>query len=312
MEQSTMNLRLQYLLIIPLLLALVACAGTQTFTPAARAGDTVTLAVGWQKKLVRQNLTVKITGSDNVTTTYLPNDAHVRAIMNLYPDPASYAVVDTATKQSTNGQTIGNLINNYVTPDSTTSEHDNDWWQTSVLLDLPASLPVGTANITLTDSGGASLKPITITIVAGAGSSNLFNIYSPWGSTIPLLDQNYWPYAAKTLEREPNSTVTFANSNTDANGNPIVPHSIQIQFSHTPNVGKTWVVNPRGDIKNVVWRDDGSTITVILTPTQGVTLTQMLDFKFYVSGGVAALTQTSLKAYDVNGVSMTGVTAAIQ
>src|ERR1700687_4184575 len=91
-----------YLVMAPFFLALAACSGTQTFTPAARAGDTVTLAVGWQKTLQRQNLTVTITDANNSVTTYLPNDAHVRAIVNLYPDPASRAVVDTATGQQTN------------------------------------------------------------------------------------------------------------------------------------------------------------------------------------------------------------------
>ncbi len=62
----------------------------------------------------------------------------------------------------------------------------------------------------------------------------------------------------------------------------------------------------------MVWNDDGTNLTVILTPTQGVTLTQMLDFKFYIAGGITGLTQTSLKAYDVNGAPLSGVTASIQ
>lgn len=302
-----MNIRLLlFFIMAPLFFALGACSGTQTFTPAARAGDTVTLAVGWQKKLLRQNLTVTITGANGVKTTYLPNDPHVRAILNLYPDPVSKAVVDTATKQNTNGASTGNLVNTFVTG------NDKDWWQTSIVLDLPSSMVTGLATITLADSLGASLKPLNITILSGVGTSNLFNIYNFAGNPYDLLAPGAYPYALAQFEREPSSTVTFASSTTDVNGNTVIPHSIQIQFSHTPNVGKTWIVNPRGDIKNVVWRDDGSNITAILTPTQGITLTQMLDYKFYVSGGITALAQTSLKAYDVNGVAMTGVTAAIQ
>lgn len=302
-----MNMRWIYISLLPIILGLAACAGMQTFTPAARAGDTVTLAVGWQQHLVRQNLTVTITGSDNVTTTYVPGDSRVRAILNLYPDPASYAVVDTATKRSTNGYTIGNLINTFVT------NNDNEWYQSSVVLDLPASLPAGTATITLTDSGGASFQPISVTILAGVGSSNLFNIYNPWGNPYTLLDKNSYPYAMQTFEREPGNTVTFA-STPDANGNTVIPHSIQLQFSHTAGTGKTWVVNPRGDIKDIMWRDDGSIITVMLLSTRGSSLTQMLDFKFYLSGGIANLgpVANSLKAYDINGTPVAGITATIQ
>lgn len=305
-----MNIRLLlFFIMAPLFFALAACSGTQTFTTAARAGDTVTLAVGWQKNLLRQNLTVTVTASNGSKTVYGPNDVHVRAIINLYPDPASRAVVGTMTNQDlgTGANTTGSNINQFITTDAT-GEHDNDWWQTSVLLDLPSPMPTGVATITMADSAGASIKSTSVMIVSGTGASNPFSIYYPPNGN-PI---NLSPNAMLSMERAERYTVTFANATTDSNGYMIIPHSIQIQFSHTPNVGKTWIVNPRGDIKDVMWRDDGTTITVMLMSTRGKTPAQMLDYKFYVSGGVTALAQTSLKAYDVNGVAMTGITAAIQ
>ena len=89
-------------------------------------------------------------------------------------------------------------------------------------------------------------------------------------------------------------------------------NSIQFEFTHTPAVGKTWIVNPRGDLKNVLWSDTGSGVRVILTPTAGATLSQMIDFKFYISGGISGITPTNLKAYDINGVPVSGVSFAIQ
>jgi hypothetical protein len=85
--------------VLPFVMSLAACVGVQTFTPAARQGDTVALAVGWQKHLLRSNITVTITDALGVVTTYAPNDAHVRAIINMYPDPVSRAVVGTMTNQ---------------------------------------------------------------------------------------------------------------------------------------------------------------------------------------------------------------------
>ena len=39
---------------------------------------------------------------------------------------------------------------------------------------------------------------------------------------------------------------------------------------------------------------------------------QMIDFKFYISGGITGITPTNLKAYDINGVPVSGVSFAIQ
>ncbi len=302
-----MNMRsLFYLVMAPLVLVLAACSGTQTFTPAARAGDTVTLAVGWKKNLLRQNLTVTITDANGVKTTYLPNDSRVRAILNLYPDPASYAVVDTAAGLTTNGSSTGDMVNQSVT------NGDNDWWQTSIVLDLPSTMAPGTATVALINSAGTTFQSLGVTIVPGTGTSNLFNIYFG-GISFPLLGQGYFPGALASFEREPNSTVNFSNSNLDTYGNPIVPHSIQMQFTHTAGTGTTWIVNPRGDLKDVTWTDSGSVITVMLMSTNGSTLAQLLDFKFYISGGIINVAQVanSLKAYDINGNPITGVTAQI-
>ncbi|MHB8622355.1 MAG: hypothetical protein ACYC9J_05810 [Sulfuricaulis sp.] len=306
-----MKISLKTLLtLLPVMWGAAGCVGTQTFTPAARAGDTVALAVGWQKNLARQNVTVTITDASGTVTTYAPNDTHVRGIVNMYPDPASRAIVGTMTQQDLGYQATntGALVNG-VTSDPNTGEHDNEWWQSTMLLDLPTTLALGTATIAITDSAGASIQPSALTIVPGTGSSNNFTVYAPWGGTLSLLST--WTPLLDSFERADHYTVSFSTYQ-NSNGNYVIPYSLQMQFTHTPGVGKTWVVNPRGDIKNVVWNDDGTNITVMLTPTHGATLTQMLDFKFYLAGGITGLTQTGLKAYDINGNPMTGVTASIQ
>jgi hypothetical protein len=38
----------------------------------------------------------------------------------------------------------------------------------------------------------------------------------------------------------------------------------------------------------------------------------MIDFKFYISGGITGITPTNIKAYDINGNPVAGVIASIQ
>jgi hypothetical protein len=228
-------------MVVPLVASLAACVGVQTFTPAARQGDTVALAVGWNKNLKRSSVTVTITDAAGVVTTYLPDDPHVRSIVNLYPDPVSRAVVGTMTNQdlSYGATNTGYLINTLVTKNAT-GEHDNDWRQTTMLMDLPDTMATGLASVRITSNDGSSVQPIGVTILPGAGSSNMFDV--PFNNgTVSLLSS--WPQLLGSMERADNYTMTFS-APLDANGNPIIPHSIELKFTHTPNVhvatSRTW------------------------------------------------------------------------
>ena len=298
------------MILLALMSGVIGCAGTQTFTPAVRSGDTVALPVGWQQTLVRQNLTVTVTPSSGSPVTYLPNDPKVRAIINLYPDPSSGLVVGMQTGQDlgNNDAAMGRNVNNFITGG------DREWWQTMILLDLLSSLPTGPATISFVDSTGVSVRSANVTIVPGTGSSNLFNVYYPWAGSSGFDLATTYPSALKTLERTGRYTVTF-NTYQDASGLDVIPHSIQVEFTHTSGVGVPWVVNPRGDIKNVLWSDNGTNLKVIVTPTKAKTLLQgpgIAQLRFYIAGGITGLAQTDLKAYDVNGNLMSGVTATVQ
>jgi hypothetical protein len=274
--------------------ALSACTGVKTFTTAARPGETVALAIGRQDALKRANVTVTIkpaTGSDVI---YAPLDPRVRSILNLYPDPVSKAIV----RQRTNNPTsIGMPIEQLITGG------DPDWWQTFILLDLPTGIDQGTATISITDSLGAIIQPASVEVLAGASTRNPFGIR--WFSSAFSVDSTAGPVltAPADLERESQYVVDFAGD--------IIPHAVQIEFSHATGIGAAYVVNPRGDLKNVTWSDDGTNLKVIVTPTTGLTTTQIKDFKFYVTGGLTGLTRTNLMAYDQSGVRVNGVTATV-
>lgn len=286
------------LLLLPVALGgLGGCTGTQTFGTVARAGDTVALPIGLKKNLKRQNLTVTITPATGNPVIYAPNDSKIRGVVNLYPDPVSKTVVGTATKQDFDvnaNATTGALIKAYVT-------QDNDWWQTTMLLDLPLTISTGKATISIADSGGTVIKPISVEILAGIGATNNFDVYTTWGGTYPVL--NAFPMLIRSMERADNYTIAFVG--------PTIPHALQVEFTHTTGAGVPWISNPRGDIKNVTWTDNGTTLKVMVAPTAGVTLQTVSDLKFYITGGVTGLAQTSLKAYDITGSPITGVTATV-
>jgi hypothetical protein len=283
--------------IASLVMFLCGCTGMQTFTTAARPGETLALAVGRQQNLQRGNLTVTITPSSGTPAVYPPNDSRVRSIANLYPDPVSQAVVDTLSGQAgTNGAYTGQLINWFATG------NDQDWWQTVILLDLPAGIVPGTASISFSDSLGASIHPVSVEVLSGASQSNPFNVLSPFDHTsgIPIV-QNF-PYVLSGIERASNYVVNFTGS--------VVPYSIQAQFTHTSGVGKLWVANPH-NVKNVSWSDDGSILTVLITPSNGKTPSEIKNLKFYVAGGVSGLSPSSVKAYDQYGSPVDGITPVI-
>lgn len=270
------------------------CAGARTFHEVARAGDTVAVAAGWKHYFRRDNITITITPSSGPSIVYSPNDPAVRAVVNLYPDPVSSIVVSPQIGQDLTpyARTYASLVDSSITQD------DQDWWQTTVFIDLPTTLPTGMATIAITNpqSEGVSSQ---VDIVAGTGRPNEFQAVSNG----PLSSNQL-----ASLERVGHYVVNFSGGT--------VPFAIQLDLRHDPDVdrggvGRAHVVNSRGDLKNAAWKDDGANLRVILTPAKGTVLGDMKDFKCYVAGGIAGLQVVEVKAFDINGNPVMGVTASI-
>jgi len=286
------------------IIVLQGCAGLKSFPNSARAGETVALGLGWQKNFARSNTTVTITPSSGSPITYLPNDPAVRAIINLYPDPVSWMVVGTETTFNDAGQQqqfnnkYQNAYNYGSLIESIFTNNDKDWWQTTAFVDLPSTLSTGTATIVFTNTSGNS-KSSTVEIITGAGSTDVFDAE---------INRSLTPKQLGALERSTNYEVSFTSST--------IPHAIEVQMTHSADyanggTGVVYVANPRGDIKNVTWSDTGTQLKVILLPTDLTVLTNMNDFKFYVTGGITGLNYQNIKAFDINGNSLAGVTVSI-
>ena len=144
------------LILLPLFGGLAGCVGTSAFTTAARPGETIALAAGWNQQLTRNDLTVVITPASGSPVTYNPGDARVRTIVQGYPDPVSKLLVSdrsgvtypdaglpnngfSASGYNTLPPSFGNIVRGQ-------TGNENDWSDTIVFLDLPATLAPGQAS----------------------------------------------------------------------------------------------------------------------------------------------------------------------
>lgn len=271
--------------------AVVGCASRKSFTTSARAGDTISLGIGWYPHVTREDLTITLTHSTTGDQEiYLPGDPAVRAVANLHPDPLAKLHVHRETRDTGTDPIAFDawLLESFVT------DADKEYSQKFIVLDLPSTVAEGIVDIDIQSATGDTIKPVQVEILPGAGSANTFGNWNGWS-----LDTTHLRY----MERAPYYTVDFTGSS--------VPHAIQINLLHDPDassggVGIPYVVNPRGDLKSVAWSDDGAQLRVILMPTGAASLADIKHFKFYVTGGLTGLLVSSVSAYDSDGSPVPG------
>ncbi|NOY17312.1 MAG: hypothetical protein GXP23_10365 [Gammaproteobacteria bacterium] len=259
----------------------------------ARAGDTIEVALGRSTEFSRNNIQATVVDSLGVLTVIPAGDPAFRAVVNLYPDPLSGMVVGTATNQNAgeynNGATSGGVINS-------ATGGDEDWWETVVFLDLPAGMAAGSAVLRVETLDASEFSFLGLEIIPGTGQPVDF------ATTIGSLTSTQ----VQSLERVSHYEVSLSGAS--------LPYAASITLLHDPDVslagvGVPHVVNPRGDIKSMVWADDGTQLKVILTPANGGSIDAFPDFKFYVTGGITGLLVSNVEAYDSNGGVVPGVTA---
>lgn len=296
------------LAVIILSLAIIGCAGTRTQNDFVRAGDSVAIAAGYKKTFTKNNIQVEIFPSDYDASTnqnsvvYPPGDVNIRVVTNMYVDPLSSIVVSKQSKQDLTpfARTHNNNVRFYFTDD------DKDWWNTLVIINTPVltgtgqAWPVGNTTIVVTSvSDPTETTTQDLEIIPGVGS--------PSALSAEILGP-LQPDQLEALGRVSHYTVEFDGTT--------LPHAIQIDLQHDGDkdnggVGSAYVVNPIGFIKNASWRDDGYNTRVILMPTRDDEIKTFNDFKFYIAGGITNLSVFDVKAYDINGVELTGVIASV-
>lgn len=111
-----------------LMVLLSGCAAVQPFPYVARAGDTITLAVGSPEGMSRENTTVLYTSASGAA---IDLSANMRAIIRLTPDKTSAAYQTSFAR----------FIPNY-------SGHES--WLSVIVIDLPPDIPSGAGHINVT------------------------------------------------------------------------------------------------------------------------------------------------------------------
>lgn len=152
---------------------LSGCVTVQPFPQSARAGDTITLAVGSPDDLKQANTTVTFV-PDSAPGTSINLTPNVTSIFKVYPDKTSSAwLVQAATIDSSAG-------------------HGS--WLSVIALNLPSTMPVGPGKVYVSATGsrypnGAhSIDGVAINleILPGTGNANPLQ-YLPYSwSTEPL------------------------------------------------------------------------------------------------------------------------------
>ena len=296
-------------LLLVLIVTCSGCTGLNTFGTAARAGDSIALGLGWQQELTRDD--VKITIIDSMGTQFVlpPGDASVRALWQSYPDPVSNLIIGSETGQPNISGSLAGLSATLI--DNSITNFDKDYSQSFMILDLPQSMALGPATINFTDPfdapinkptvGGGVINAINVEIVASGGTPDPFETQDD----ITIIDGYL-----KAMERAPHYTVNLQGSTT--------PYAVELAFTHDPDMdnggtGRAYVSNPRGDLKNISWYDDGVNLKVVLLPSQNQSLADIKQFKFYIAGGITGLTlnPVSVIAFDINGNTVPNITASI-
>ena len=287
-----------------LALFVIGCAGTKPFNNIVRPGETVAIPGGYLQNVNAGNIKVTITPDIGSVQTYLPGNAAIRAITNMYIDPLASIVMSRETNQDL----TPNARSYAISTANLFTGVDKDWWQTAIFVDVPSTFdPSATmATITVDDTGLGGPETESVSMEVGilnqsGGSRHNFNAQILGPMT---------PNQLASLRRVDHYTVSFSGST--------VPQAIQIDMAHDPDVdsggvGRAYVVNPIGYIKNTAWHDDGINMRVILTPTRDSVISTMTDFKFYVAGGVTGLfiPTNGVQAFDIDGNAVPGVTASI-
>jgi len=278
------------------LLVLQGCVAVQTFPTVARAGDTITLAVGSPDGMTKGNTTAQFVHDDPMIP---PIDLEIRSIIRLRPDNTS--------KVALFDQNI----------DIITANSKHSAWLTIIVINLSPGMPTGNGVINVSTSAtyfGPSVSdlPIAIEILPGTGSANPFN-YDYLGNNTPG-DLSALEPMRQIVVRPP-SYLNLAESYGAAEFKINAPIRKNSDPSLAVNDTAIRVVMDDNTIKNVerqthmAWSREGDEITVSFSSHFGDMTHNQTRFSIVLKRDNHLITSPpsviSAKFYDENGVIVT-------
>ena len=294
------------------------CVALQPFPTAARAGDTITLAVGSPDGMTDSNTTVTFyaAGEDPDVDPGTPID--IRSVVKLLPDKASVAWLksgDGISRRSSHGP-----------------------WLTVLVVDLPETLLGGTGgdgtirvtpSLSTTPGDGGVVYPrlaaspngldIPILVLPGTGSPNPFDYAVTGGSAVEgdLLLIESLPYAVVKPEVLAEGTEQSEASGaieldvtvpiTNLQGGAVLDEGIAVILDYQPqNINNQ---------TNLIWKRSGDNFNIMMVSPVGmysyearVSIVPKFPEYLYEISGAPIL--NSITYYDLNGNLDTSAPAA--
>lgn len=280
------------------------CTGVQTMSSHARAGDTVALTFGIQRNafdIKRENTFVTITDSTGAVFEYPPGDDRLRAVLNLYPDPASILTVSRGIGLSSLPGANVNSSLRVLGLGAELVAGGYDFSQPVAILDLPETINEGPATILLSSLGAspASLAGdtvmSTVNILPGTGEQHEFEILdSTYNATLTHIGR------VRSLERYENTRMRVIGTNIDDVA------AIEIGLQHAPDinnggVGRFHIVSPMSDTVGLSATDDGNAAKILVLPVDHSKFYPSQMIRLFVTGGIQDIQITNFSAYDATG-----------
>lgn len=316
---------IRILFIFSIAYAISGCVAIRPFPQVARAGDTITLAIGSLDKINRSNTAI-VYVPDSDPTNPIDLTSNIRSILNIYPDKTSKAYWDT-----TSGSGLETM-----TYQSTLSNHGP--WQTVLVLDLPVTMPPGTGHFTVTP-GPEVLYPATVTKVGDVNIDMEILADSSGNALVGAPhDFEYRKFFANTntnigdltaLEKSRQAVVRYVvNSSStstsaaayyklsvpivDQYGNDVSDQVSDGQIAVVLDDQPKYVVNQT----NLIWSRQGSQFKVLVTNVSGNQIMQQIRFSILVrdesletaNGWILSSTPSllSVQYFDKDGNVITG------
>lgn len=285
------------------------CVAVQPLPTAARAGDTITLAVGSADGMTKTNTTVEFYPGPDPSVA-VPTPVPIRSVVKVKPDRTSAAWLSNGTKKI-----------------SRRSAHGG--WLSVVIVDLPDTLPSGVGVIRVTTNGEvvyprlsatANGTDISMTILPGLGSANPFDYAAVQGSSVPgdLLKLESLPQAIikppVPVEGQEEVTsygaveISITAPIISADSSPVLDEGIAVVLDDQPqNIDNQ---------TSLLWSRNGDDFNIMLVSPKGLysyqtrfsIVPRFPDFLYKINGTPLL---NSITYYDLNGVVVAGPTPDI-